>query len=124
VLEYHPIDSSRIMHTNHPLTASDRAAAGGRSQSLARLKALTGRLSLGAPGLEEIKRALGSSDDPEHPVYRLGDSGGVNAVTGTTSFTTGSMISALRADSDRIESWVSMGPPSRHGYARIEVLNH
>jgi isopenicillin-N N-acyltransferase-like protein len=115
VTEYRPPDRSRVLHTNHPLAAEGAPEpASARVNTVARLESLRARLSVGAPGLDEIKAALSSCDDPENPVCRIrGEPGGMIA------FTTGSMISAL--DPARIETWVSPGPPSRAGYTRFDL---
>jgi isopenicillin-N N-acyltransferase-like protein len=115
VTEYHPPDPSRILHTNHPLAAAGAPETPeARANSVARLAALQARLASGHPGLAEIEAALSSCDDPDHPVCRIrGEPGGL------TSFTTGSMISALSPDG--VETWISPGPPSRKGYAAFSL---
>ena len=115
VAEYRSPDPSRVLHTNHALAAEGAPEpASARVNSAARLASLQARLAAGAAGLDEIKAALSSCDDPENPVCRIrGEPGGFSA------FTTGSMISAL--EPARIEAWVSPGPPSRAGYARFDL---
>ena len=113
VTEYRPPDPSRILHTNHPLAAEGAGEpASARFNSVARLAALQARLSGGAPGLAEIRAALCSRDDPQNPVCRVrGEPGGL------TAFTTGSILSALAPE--RVETWISPGPPSRVAYANF-----
>jgi hypothetical protein len=115
VTEYRPPDPSRILHTNHPLAAEGAPEpASARVNTVARLLALQARLAAGAPGLDEIKAALSSCDDPENPVCRVrGEPGGLFA------FTTGSIISAL--EPSRVETWVSPGPPSCVAFARFDL---
>ena len=117
VAEYRAPDSSRILHTNHPLAAEGAPEpASARVNTVARLEALQARLSTGAPGLGEIKASLSSCDDPRNPVCRIrGEPGGLIA------FTTGAMISAL--EPSRIETWVSPGPPSLAGYTRFDLAS-
>jgi hypothetical protein len=107
VAEYRPPDPSRLLHTNHPLTDAPATPepATARENSFARLASLQARLGAGRPGLTEIQAALSSCDDARHPVCRTG---------GSVGFTTGSMISALWRD--RVEVWVSAGPPNGGGY--------
>lgn len=115
VNEFHPPQTGRVLHTNHPL-ARERGApedAAYRANTLARLDALTARLSGAAPGLDEIKGALCSFDDPRHPICRLRGESPLSALT------TGSMISALAPG--RVESWVSAGPPSVAGYVAFAL---
>jgi hypothetical protein len=118
VTEYRSDDPTRILHTNHPL-ADEKGApetAQARENSQARLSALLGRLGEGFCDLEAVKNALTSGDDPRHPVCRV-----YNPAAGLTGFTTGSMISELTAGADCVDSWVSFGPPSRSGYARLTL---
>ncbi len=115
VTEFHPPQAGRVLHTNHPL-ADEKGApedAAYRANTVARLDALTARLSGGAPGLGEIKAALSSCDDPNHPISR------VRGESPLSAFTTGSMISALAPG--RVESWVSRGPPSIVGYSAFAL---
>ncbi len=115
VNEYTP-ERSRVLHTNHPLTEHSGALDADdryRENSVARLKSLIQRLAEGEPGLDEIKRALSSFDDPVHPVCRLRNDNSTNI-----SFTTGSMISHLTRRADPIRCWVSAGPPTR-GYNSV-----
>jgi len=116
VTEYFPPDPSRILHTNHPLAAVEANVepAQDRANSVARLQSLAGRLGKGAPGLEILKAALSSCDDPANPVCRIPD-----AAAGLIGFTTGSMISAIGAS--KIECWVSPGPPSERGYSPFKL---
>jgi hypothetical protein len=115
VVQYRPTDASRVLHTNHPLTDAPATPEpdSARENSVARLKSLQSRLGRGRPGLPEIRAALSSQDDSRHPVCREG---------GETGFTTGSMISALSPD--RVESWVSAGPPATRGYRYFALRTH
>ena len=110
VVEYIPANPARVLHTNHPLAAKGAPeTAEARANSVARLATLTERLAAGEVGAGEIKAALCSRDDPQNPVSRVrGEPGGLVA------FTTGSMLSVLAAD--RVETWVSPGPPTRVPY--------
>jgi uncharacterized protein YndB with AHSA1/START domain/predicted choloylglycine hydrolase len=123
-IEYQSPDPSRILHTNHPL-AADAADLVTRTESVdsvARLRALTDRLMKGDPGLDAIKEALCSSDDRDHPVCKLRSADQrVSSAAAMISFTTGSMISALDAASPMVDAWVSAGPPSLRGYARVRL---
>lgn len=114
VTEYHAPDPRRILHTNHPLSAAqgqpERPEA--RRNSAQRLASLAARLADGNPGLAELQAALSACDDPENPVCRTGGGGNIG-------FTCGSMISALGGA--EIESWVSPGPPSVHGYTHLSL---
>lgn len=100
-------DPTRVLHTNHPLTDAPATPEppSARENSVARLASLQARLGAGLPGLADIQAALSSCDDPRHPVCREG---------GQAGFTCGSMISGLATD--RVESWVSCGPPRVGGY--------
>lgn len=113
VTEYHPPRPDRVLHTNHPLAARGAPETeAARANSVARLKALQARLSDGESGPGEIKAALASCDDPQNPVSRvLGEPGGLMA------FTTGAMLSGLAPD--RVETWISPGPPSRVAWERF-----
>jgi hypothetical protein len=117
VTEFHPPQAGRVLHTNHPLAEEKGAPedAAYRANTVARLDALTVRLSGGAPGLEDIKAALCSFDDPAHPICRLRGESPLSALT------TGSMISALAPG--RVESWISPGPPSVTGYSPFLVAS-
>jgi isopenicillin-N N-acyltransferase-like protein len=117
VREFHPPQAGRVLHTNHPLAEEKGVPedAAYRANTVARLDALTARLSGGALGLDEIKAALSSCDDPQHPISRLRGESPLSA------FTTGSMISALAPG--RVESWVSAGPPSVAGYTAFTVAD-
>ncbi len=117
VTAYHPPQASRVLHTNHPLAEvqGDAEDAAYRANTVARLAALGARLGGGEPGLEEIKGALCSFDDPQHPICRLRGEGPLSA------FTTGSMISALAPG--RVGSWVSSGPPSVAGYLAFALAD-
>jgi isopenicillin-N N-acyltransferase like protein len=124
VAEYRSPNPARVLHTNHPLAAESSAISSRRDQtdSKARLRCLQDRLMVGRPELELIRAALCSSDDADHPVCKTPNPAGrVSAVTGMTSFTTGSMISVLDSGSRDIESWVSAGPPSVRGYCQIRL---
>ncbi len=118
VTEYRPPDPARVFHTNHPLSEETGApeTAEARQNSVRRLLSLTTRLARGEPDLEAIRAALSACDDPRHPVSRE-----YKPDAGLIGFTTGSMISELNGGSSPIESWVSPGPPSREGYARLEL---
>ncbi len=107
VVEHHPADPTRVLHTNHPLTDAPATPEPptARENSVARLASLQARLGAGRPGLAQIQAALSSCDDARHPVCRAG---------GAVGFTTGSMISAISPD--RVEVWVSAGPPDVSGY--------
>ena len=107
VTEYRAPDAARVLHTNHPLTDAPATPEppAKRENSVARLDALQARLGDGAVGLETIQAALSSCDDERHPIRRTG---------GAVGFTCGSMISALAPD--RVETWVSAGPPHPGGY--------
>lgn len=107
VTEYRSPDPGRVLHTNHPLTDAPARPEppAARENSAARLASLQARLGAGHPGLAEIQAALSSHDDARHPVCRAG---------GALGFTTGSMISAIGPD--RVEVWVSAGPPDVGGY--------
>jgi isopenicillin-N N-acyltransferase-like protein len=123
-VEYQSPDPSKVLHTNHPLAAVavDLAARTENVDSVARLRALTDRLMNGDPDLDAIKEALCSSDDRDHPVCKLRSAGQrVSSATGMASFTTGSMISALDAASPMVDAWVTAGPPSLRGYARVRL---
>ena len=115
VTEYRPPDSTRVLHTNPPLTdapaTSEPPAA--RDNSVARLASLQARLGAGRSGLAEIQAALSACDDARHPVRRTG---------GPVGFTTGSMISALSPG--RVESWVSAGPPTAGAYHHHVLAAH
>lgn len=113
VTEYHPPQPGRVLHTNHPLAAQGAPQTeAALANSVARLEALRARLSKGEPGSGEIKAALCSRDDPQNPVNRVrGEPGGLAA------FTTGSMLSGLSAE--RVETWVSPGPPSEVAYVNF-----
>ena len=122
VVEYRSSDPLRVVHTNHPLAQENQAANVGRDQTntIARLSSLANRLMTGSPDVEAIKEALCASDDPAHPVCRtVKSNGGAQSVSGTTSFTTGSMVSTLQKGSRSVESWVSAGPPCLCGYTRV-----
>jgi hypothetical protein len=101
----------RSLHTNHPLSVGPRYPDGERN-SVARLLSLDQRLAAGMPTLEDLKAALSSFDDRDHPVCRLR-----REESGPINFTTGSMITAIRADRGPIQGWVSFGPPSERGYS-------
>jgi isopenicillin-N N-acyltransferase like protein len=107
VTEYRPADPARMLHTNHPLTdaAATPEPAAKRENSVARLEALQARLGAGTVGLAEIQATLSSCDNDRHPVRRTG---------GAVGFTCGSMISSLTPN--RVEAWVSAGPPQPSGY--------
>jgi isopenicillin-N N-acyltransferase like protein len=121
VVEYAPTEPSRVFHTNHPLAERPVGAGEANHNSVMRLRSLVTRLGAGKPDLEDVKAALSSSDDPEHPVSRVSaPSARPSRLTGMISFTTGSMISALRRDA-AVESWISAGPPSLHPYARYSL---
>lgn len=115
VSEYRPPRPDRVLHTNHPLAAQGAPETeAARANSVARLRALQARLSDGEPGLDELKAAFSSCDDPDNPVCRIrGEAGGL------TASTTGSMVSELTPA--KVETWVSPGPPSRTPYAHFAL---
>lgn len=119
VLEYHSPNPSRILRTNHPLTGTLARAFPEAVNSMARLRSLTARLMDGQPDLETVKASLSSCDDAANPVSRALRGG--QASQGPTSFTTGSMVSALQQDSAVVDSWVSSGPPHLRPYARVQL---
>jgi isopenicillin-N N-acyltransferase like protein len=116
VTEYCPPDPSRVLHTNHPLSAAPAAPEpeSARVNSVTRLKSLVARLQAGEPGLADVKDALCAEDDPIHPVCRRRNAGG-----SPIGFTTGSMIAAVAPDG--VEVWASAGPPRERGYRRYAV---
>ena len=118
VTEYHPADQTRVLHTNHPLSAEKGRPEpqAHRENTVARLASLERRLSDGQPGLEDVQGALSAFDDPKNPVCRLRSPDG-----GLIGFTTGSIVSALRPAPAPIESWISAGPPSLGGYSRFAL---
>lgn len=118
VTEYRSPYADRVLHTNHPLSEAPAAPEpdAWRRNTAARLACLDARLGRGEPGLAQIQAALSSFDDPYHPVCRLRRPD--NSLIG---FTTGSMITALRAPPSPLQSWVSAGPPSIGGYSAFEV---
>jgi isopenicillin-N N-acyltransferase-like protein len=123
VVEYHSPDPSRLLHTNHPL-AEQKGEPSSRDETntVARLRSLTDRLMTAEPGLDKIKAALSSSDDPDHSVCRVASANSsVSSLTGMISFTTGSMISELKQGSRAVDSWISAGPPSLRGYTHIRL---
>ena len=124
VIEYHSPDPSKVLHTNHPVAGDtgDVPAKADSVDSVARLRALTHRLMNGDPDLDAIKAALCSRDDPDHPVCKVRSGNEhVNPPSGTTTFTTGSMISALEHGSPMIDVWVSSGPPNLRGYEHMSL---
>ncbi len=124
VAEYRSPDPSRVMHTNHPLAEQKGVTYTPRDQTntVARLECLTNRLMQGDPDIEAVKAALSASDNPEHPVCRVKKPNGhASAVTGMISFTTGSMVSSLRAGAKTVDSWISAGPPCERGYTQIQL---
>ena len=119
VAEYHSPNVSRVVHTNHPLSAQT-ASTGDQANSETRLRSLTDRLLKGDPDLEAIKAALSSTDDPNHPVCKAPSGRDrVSPVTGMIGFTTGSMISVLQQDSRSVDSWICAGPPNWRGYSHV-----
>ncbi|HUP05786.1 MAG TPA: C45 family peptidase [Caldimonas sp.] len=102
--------ADRALHTNHPLASGHRYPP-GEENSVARLRSLDTRLAAGAPTLSDLRAALSSFDDPRHPVCRMR-----SEELGPINFTTGSMISGLRARPAAVEGQVSFGPPSERGY--------
>lgn len=119
VVEYHPADHTRVLHTNHPLeaTATEPVPDASRANSRARLQSLEGRLADGRIDLEVLQAALCACDDPAHPVCRPHDPAGM-----TTSFTTGSMISRLAPEG--VASWISPGPPSLRGWTEFTLAGN
>jgi isopenicillin-N N-acyltransferase-like protein len=128
VVEYSPLeDSTRVLHTNHPLVADPEVPASERllMNSVARLTSLRARLMSGTPTLEAIQAALSSRDDPDNPVCRVvTTAAGEGSYAGLINFTTGSMISALRQDASHISAWVSKGPPNLRGYAEFNLSTY
>jgi len=116
VTEYHPPDPTRVLHTNHPLSANqgEPESEAERRNSEQRLASLIGRLGQGDLGLEDFQETLSACDDPEHPVCRTGGGGNIG-------FTCGAMISALPRGLGPVESWVSPGPPSREGFTHLTL---
>lgn len=119
VVEYQSPYDARVLHTNHPL-----AAGWGEMEysanSVARLRSLERRLATDAINVEEVKAALSSRDDAEHPVSRVVEATSQpHALTGMISFTTGSMISTLARATDAVDSWISAGPPSIRPYTHV-----
>lgn len=121
VVEYESPHLTGVLHTNHPLAPPFVVAPEGGINSVARLSALWHYLGRGNPDLAAMKAALSSRDDPEHPVSRTLAGGQVSQSAGMISFTTGSMISELRSSSEAIDTWVSAGPPSIHGYSPVSL---
>ena len=107
----------RVLHSNHPLVGRERYPD-GEENSVARLVSLERRLSGEVTGLETLQAALTAFDDPKHPVCRLRED-----ELGIISFTTGSMISALRRERGASESYISLGPPSLRGYTHAGVTS-
>jgi isopenicillin-N N-acyltransferase-like protein len=118
VTEFRPADPTRLFHTNHPLTEvlGEPEPLASRENTVARLLSLQERLGKGEPDLAEVQDALSAFDDARHPVCRL-----KSPDNGLISFTTGSMISALRPGRVPTESWVSGGPPSLGGYSAFTL---
>lgn len=114
VTEYRPPDPSRVLHTNHPLSEEqgNPEPPAARENSARRLESLVSRLTTGAPSCEAFQAALSASDDPRHPVCRLGGEGNIN-------FTCGSMIAAI-PPAGPVRAWFSAGPPTR-GYTSVSL---
>jgi isopenicillin-N N-acyltransferase like protein len=111
VVPYIPPVANRVFHTNHPLTAIERSGVRDETDSRVRLHYLCARLAGGSPSLLAIQDALSSHDDPNHPICRMlrGSSESCMGIT------TGSLLSALRADGG-VHGTVSFGPPRDRGY--------
>ena len=119
VVEYQPPVPGRIFHTNHPLVAPGTRASGEyETNTAARLTSLVTRLVEGQADLAAIQLALSSRDDPNNPVCRVHarSSPGMEH----NAFTTGSMISRLRAGLP-VESWLTAGPPSPADYSKVTL---
>nr|WP_047166835.1 C45 family peptidase [Sphingomonas sp. Y57] len=114
------VDADLVLHTNHPLAIDTPPVSPRyRSNSVARLQALTGHLVGGAVTVERLIAALASRDDPANPICRwIGDD--TPPRTATTSFTTGAMICQL---SERAfpRTWFSAGPPSDQSFTAFEL---
>ncbi|MBV8971535.1 MAG: hypothetical protein JO290_04510 [Sphingomonadaceae bacterium] len=108
VVEYRGRHRDRVVHTNHPLANADPYPP-GEINSVARLRSLEARLDGKEATLIGLMAALSADDDPANPVCRLGGEGVI-------SFTTGSMIAALRPRPAAVEAVVSLGPPCQRGY--------
>ena len=121
VFEYVSPYAGRVFHTNHPL-AKPLESLGRSINSATRLECLVNRLAQGEVYLDTVKAALASRDHPDHPVSRTCEAAGPGAPRGMISYTTGSMISALRAEGAAIEAWVSPGPPSTCAYAAVTLV--
>lgn len=119
VMEYHPPIPGRILHTNHPLAApGSRASDEYEANTAARLTSLVTRLAEEQADLAAIQQALSSHDDPDNPVCR--DRPGTSRGMEHNAFTTGSMISRLRAGRP-IESWLTAGPPTPADYFKVTL---
>ena len=119
ILEYQPPIPGRILHTNHPLIApGTRASDEYEANTAARLTSLVARLAEGQADLAAIQLALSSRDDSNNPVCRVRaeSSPGMEH----NAFTTGSMISRLRAGRP-VESWLTAGPPSPADYFKVTL---
>lgn len=104
----------RVLHTNHPLADIASEASPFRN-SVVRLESLERRLGgPSSPGLADAKAALSSFDDPDHPVCRVGSGSGLIA------YTTGSMISTLPGADRPVVSEITVGPPSRNPWQRVQ----
>ena len=119
VLPYVPSVPNRVFHTNHPLTAIERAHTHDETDSNVRLGCLTARLARGAPSLRVIQDALSSHDDPNHPVCRSQR----DCLDSPTKITTGSLISVLEPEGG-VQGVVTFGPPCDRGYQPWRLVGH
>jgi isopenicillin-N N-acyltransferase like protein len=116
VFEYRSEHERRVLHTNHPLAEGARnVAARDETNTRTRLACLVARLGTGPAGLDDIKTALSSKDDPRNPVCRTGTTG-----AGLVGFTTGSMVSTLSPRAAGIDTWISPGPPCMRAYVHLQ----
>lgn len=118
VVEYHPPQPDRVLHTNHPLGGEpgDPEAEAERRNSVARLRSLETRLGAGRPDLQTLQAALCACDDPQNPVCRVYD-----PEAGLIGYTTGAMISAIAPGPEPLRAWMSAGPPSVAGYDALTL---
>jgi isopenicillin-N N-acyltransferase-like protein len=124
VVEFRPVaDGSVVYHTNHPLANDDwKPWHANKKQALkpeelnqdnshVRLSALTSRLRKPASAIDEpvVKETLQSRDSKEHPICRTPADG--------MFFSFGATIMAL---SDEPYFQVTMGPPDRNKFLRLD----
>lgn len=124
VAEYRPRpDADRVCHTNHPLentkTRQFRALTGqdpqtvraGSANSAMRLQSIRDRtMHEGPVDFDNLKAALASTDDPEHPICRELPSG---TDRDTATFTAGSLIFEF-SENPRMQ--IAAGPPTLSDY--------